>query len=142
MQDYLQQYQRDLALRGYSARTQTHYSGNLRQFLEYAKVSREIPGREKIKDYLYYLIHQKQSSQSEIKQAYSSIRYFYTQTLQQSWEGFDIPRFKKKKTLPLVFSREEVAALLRHSGGNLAGRQRTEGVRQRVQEESPLSIKP
>ena len=59
MQDYLQQYQRDLALRGYSERTQT---------------------------------------------------------LQQSWEGFDIPRFKKKKRLPLVFSREEVAALLQHSG--------------------------
>ena len=104
------------ALRGYSERTQTHYSGNLRQFLEYSEVSREIPGREKIKDYLYYLIHEKQSSQSKIKQAYSSIRYFYTQTLQQSWEGFDIPRFKKKKRLPLVFSREEVAALLQHSG--------------------------
>lgn len=116
MQDYLQQYQRDLALRGYSERTQINYKGNLKEFLEYSVVTREIPGREKIKDYLYYLIHEKQSSPSKIKQAYSSIRYFYTQTLQQSWEGLEIPRFKKKKTLPLVFSREEVAALLQHSG--------------------------
>ena len=115
MQTLISRYQRDLALKGYSPRTCTHYLSNVNQFLTYCPQDRDPADPELIKDYLYFLIHDKKASDSKIRQAHSAIRYLVMQTLARQWKAGAIPVVKKKKRLPLVYSVDEVFQILDHS---------------------------
>lgn len=88
MELILSRYKRDLALRGFSKRTQEHYYRNAKQFLSYHNLPGEQLDSENIKDYLF------------------------TQTLNKPWEIESIPQMKKKRTLPSVFSLPEISMLL------------------------------
>jgi len=114
----LENYRRDLALRGYSPRTQNTYHRNIVCFLEYCKESPETITRETIKDYLYHLIKDKKLSESSLRQARSAICYFFSQTIGRDVEVENIPVQKKKRKLPEVFTVEEVFRII-HSADNL-----------------------
>lgn len=118
MTHLLSRYKRDLALRGFSPRTQDHYYRNTKQFLNFYKLPPEQLSAEKIKDYLYCLITEKKASDSKIRQAHGAIKYLFTQTLSRDWEIDPIPQLKKKKKLPTVFSVQEVFSLF-DAGANL-----------------------
>jgi site-specific recombinase XerD len=115
MNNLLTRYQRDLALKGYSPRTREHYYSNVKQFLSHCRINPSRIDPEIIKDYLYYLITEKKASDSKIRQAHSAIRYLVIQTLAQNWEAGAIPRVKKKKRLPLVYSVPEVFSILNYA---------------------------
>ncbi len=114
----LQSYKRDLALRGYSLRTQITYYRSLSSFLEYCKEPPEEITKETIKDYLYYLIKDRKLSESSFRQARSAICYFFIQTIGRDVEVENIPIQKKKRKLPEVFTVEEVFRII-HSADNL-----------------------
>jgi len=118
LEQTLQNYRRDLALRGYSPRTQITYYRNIVWFLEYCKVPPEKITKENIKDYLYYLIKDKKLSESSLRQARSAICYFFSQTIGRDVEVENIPVQKKKRKLPEVFTVEEVFRIIR-SADNL-----------------------
>lgn len=69
MKKLLSRFKRDLALRGLSDRTQDHYFRNINQFLYYYNLSADQFDTEKIRDYLYFLITERKSSDSKIRQA-------------------------------------------------------------------------
>lgn len=106
----LEKYKRDLALKGYALRTQSAYLKNVEDFLYKTNKSLAQISGEDIKDYLYDLIN-KDLSESTLKQARGSIKYFFSQTLNRPIEVVSIPTIKKKKTLPLFFSQEEIIRL-------------------------------
>jgi len=109
----LQDYRRDLALRGYSQRTQVTYYRNIVWFFEHCGEPPENITREIIKDYLYSLIKERKLSESSLRQARSAICYFFSQTMGSCIEVENIPTQKKKRKLPEVFTVDEVFRIIR-----------------------------
>jgi site-specific recombinase XerD len=121
MQQLLERYKRDLALRGFSDKTQKTYYRSLLHFLNGAPSGPYDITRENIKDYLYHLIRDRNLSESTLRQARCAISYFFSQTLGKSIEVENIPCQKKTSKLPAVFSVDEVARII-NSTGNLKHR--------------------
>ena len=90
-----------------------HYFRDVKQFLDYYNLPISEIDKEKIKDYLFYLISERKASDSKIRISHSAIRYFFIQTLSRPWEAGGIPYVKKKKTLPKVFTFKEIISILR-----------------------------
>ena len=105
-------------LKGYSPRTQKTYYWNLVQFFNHSKKEIEKIDGETVKDYLYHLIIEKKLSQSSLRQARSSIIYFFSQTMNRPIEVENIPCQIKERRLPTVFSVDEVARII-NAGSNL-----------------------
>jgi len=114
----LQNYKRDLVLRGYSPRTQETYYRNIRYFFDYCKEPPEVVTKDTIKNYLYHLVKDRNLSESSIRQARSAVSYFFSQTMGRDVEVENIPVQKKKKKLPEVFTPDEVFRII-HSTENL-----------------------
>jgi site-specific recombinase XerD len=63
-----------------------------------------------IQAYVHYLLAERQLAPHSVRVTIRGLRFFYTQTLQRPWTTLPLP--KRRKTLPEVLSREEVAQLL------------------------------
>jgi integrase/recombinase XerD len=87
----LQRYKRDLAIKGYSKKTEDVYYRNIIYFFEYIQLQPEEVTRELVKDYLYYLSEERKLSSSSLRQARASIVYFYSQTLPMPMAISNIP---------------------------------------------------
>lgn len=118
LEQTLQNYKKDLTIKGYSPRTEKAYCRNIIQFLKYCKEPPEEITKENIKDYLYYLITDKKLSASSLHQARGAIHYFFSQTIGRDIEVENIPVMKRKKKLPEVFTVDEVFRII-HSADNL-----------------------
>jgi len=68
-------------------------------------------GDPEIREYLHYLIKERNVSQGAVTQAYGALKFFYEMTLKRDWEGFRIPKGKGGRRLPIVLSQQEVEAL-------------------------------
>ncbi len=114
MDDVLHSYERDLAIKDYSPKTQKTYYALVSKFLRSAgKPANEI-GKDDVKEYLYGFIRTGYSS-STMNQLYSSIKYLFVQTLGRSWEIIGIPRAKKHTPLPRVLTVAEVMSIIESS---------------------------
>ena len=102
----------DMELKNFSIRTIESYLGWMKSFTVHYGRSPEELGDDDIRNYLYYLLKEKKSSQSSINQAYSALKFFYEKSLGRAWNGEKIPRSKVGKKLPVVLSREEVQGIL------------------------------
>jgi site-specific recombinase XerD len=110
--NHLHRYERDLTLRGFSPRTTKTYSRSCVAFLDHTRKDPFEITKEHIKDYLYYLINERELSASTVRQAPCAISYFYSQTLSRPLEVENIPCKKKEKKLPVVFSVPEVFRII------------------------------
>ncbi len=108
----LQRYKRDLAIKGYSEKTEDTYFRNIVFFFRHTKIKPEEVNREIIKDYLFYLHNERELSSSSIKQARAAIIYFYSQTLPIPVIIENIPVKKKENKMPSVFSTDEVFKII------------------------------
>lgn len=115
MNQLLERYKRDLTLRGFSRNTYNNYILCIKQFFNYYDQPIDQVDCDIIKDYLFYLLTVKKSSDSKIRQVYSALKYLYTQTLSRSWEEMQIPQLMKKKKLPTCFSVKEVFSMLENT---------------------------
>jgi integrase/recombinase XerD len=113
IEELLKRYERDLALRGFSPKTQKTYYQNLVKFLQNVSSNPHEITKENIKDYLYYLIRDRELSESTLRQARCAITYFFAQTLSMPIEVENIPCLKKPKKLPTVFSIDEVFRIIK-----------------------------
>jgi len=105
------QIKRDLELRNFSPHTRRVYLACVRRFVLYFHRSPEELGDPEIREYLHYLIQQRNVSQGAVTQAYGALKFFYETTLKRDWEGFRIPKGKTGRKLPVVLSQQEVEAL-------------------------------
>jgi len=98
---------RRMTLKGYSQRTRTIYMHNMKKYVRYYGKSPEKLCKNNIEEYLHYMLSQK-VSRSALVQAYSALKFFYSECLERPWELDKIPRIKLNKRLPVVLSRKEV----------------------------------
>jgi len=113
----------DMELKSLSPRTiETYLSWMMKYTIHYGKSPDEL-GEEDIRNYLYFLLKEKNASQASLNQAYSALKFFYETTLQKKWNGSKIPRSKAPKRLPVVLAKEEVQSIflntdnLKHRAG-------------------------
>jgi integron integrase len=70
---------------------------------------------EEVKEYLTYLAVQCRVSASTQNQAFNALVFLFRHALKQDFGDYqDVPRAKKSKYIPVVLSRKEIEALLKH----------------------------
>jgi integrase/recombinase XerD len=102
----------DLQLQGLSKRTQDAYVRAVRLLAQYFNTSPDALDEEDLRHYFLYVKNEKHWSRSTMTQALCGIKFFYTQTLHQTWPILDLIRPPKEQHLPEILTREEVQRLL------------------------------
>lgn len=102
--------------RHYSLRTEQTYVNWIRQFILFnAKRHPAELGAAEISDFLSYLAVTRKVSASTQNQALAAILFLYRHVLKQEFSWLDdVVRAKRPSRVPLVFTREEVRAVLEH----------------------------
>jgi site-specific recombinase XerD len=98
----------NMELTGFSPSTIKSYLGEAKKFVKFYNKSPELMGEMEVKNYLHNLIKIKKSSNSTIRQVYSSLKFLYLNTLNQDWFLNKIPLLKKEKKLPIVLTKEQI----------------------------------
>jgi integrase/recombinase XerD len=115
MDNVLHSYERDLAIKGYSPKTQKTYYALVSKFLRSVDKPVHEIGKIDVKEYLYGFIRTGKYSSSTMNQLYSSIKYLFVQTLGIPWEIDGIPRTRKHAPLPRVLTVSEVMSIIESS---------------------------
>jgi len=102
----------DLRLRDYSQLTMRSYIEAVADFARYFNTPPDHLGPEHIRDYQLHLVNEKKVAWSTLQVRNAALKFFYTQTLKQSWFVQEVAKPKVRRKLPTVLSREEVTALL------------------------------
>jgi integrase/recombinase XerD len=100
---------RELRLRNYSPKTIKAYKSIIRSFAHHFKPRhpRELTEND-IRNYLLYLLEEKQSASSTVNQAFNALRFLYVDLYKMPFVIGSIPRPKKERKLPDVLDQEEV----------------------------------
>ncbi len=108
------EYLETLQLKNYSEATIKTYRLHFQRFLKHFP-NTELGGitKEQIRQYLLYLVQEKNYSTSAQNQAINSIKFYYEKVLGKSVEKYYVPRPRKEKKLPEVLSEEEVTRILK-----------------------------
>jgi site-specific recombinase XerD len=102
----------DMQLRGLSARTQEAYSRAVSQLAQYYQRSPAQLGDEELRQYFLYLSNVKKLARPTVTIVLCGLKFFYEQTLKQSWPTLGLVRPPREYKLPVVLSREEVRGIL------------------------------
>ena len=108
----LKEYNRLIRLKNYSLSTINSYTFCFEKFLDHFK-GQEINSltKDQITEFLYQE-SQKGLSSGYQNQIINAIKFYYEKVLKRKKEYYDIPRAKRPQKLPVVFSEEEIIALL------------------------------
>jgi site-specific recombinase XerD len=101
----------DLQIRNYSPHTVQVYIRQVARFAKHFGCSPERLGAEEVRRYQLYL-REREVSWSLYNQAVSSLRFFYTVTVQRPLGVERLPYAKRPKRLPCVLSAQEVVQFL------------------------------
>jgi integron integrase len=130
--------------RHYSVRTEDAYADWVARFLRFHR-NRDPHemGKEEIERFLSYLAVEKEVAASTQNQAFSALLFLYRDVLDIRLDWLDnVVRAKRPKHLPVVLTRDEVAAVFRHLHGvNLTAAMLMYGAGLRVLECLELRIK-
>ena len=102
---------RELLFRKYSHKTVKIYIHYNRDFLNFSGKSPADINDNDIKDYLLYLVEEKQVAVSTLNQAINALKFYYGTMLKRKFI-YEVKRPRKDKKLPVVLSKEEVAQIL------------------------------
>lgn len=102
--------EREMALRGFAARTQRAYVGWMKRLVKHGGVSPDQIPETKVREFLG-LLAQKGLSPSTVNQAISGVRFFYQQVVPRQWD-FNLEYQRAPQRLPVSLSGEEVRRLL------------------------------
>jgi site-specific recombinase XerD len=107
-----------LRIRNYAYRTEKSYVQWVKRFILYHDKRHPADmGKTEIEDFLRHLAVERHVAASTQNQALSAILFLYRDVLGQPIEWVDVPWAKKPKRLPVVLSRDEVNAVLKHLSG-------------------------
>lgn len=105
----------ELRLRNYSSETIRSYTATVADFARYFHQSPDQLGPQQVRVYQLYLIHERKLAWPTVQARLAGLRFFYTRTLKQQWFDTEVAKPKVRRKLPVVWSREEVRALLDHT---------------------------
>ena len=108
-----QNFIRELVVRGTSPRTQESYVGAIARLAKHYHQPPDQLSDEQLKDYVFYLAHEKELAPSSLNQAVSAMRAFYSWVLQRPADHLwlALPRVHRAVRRPEVFSVEELEQL-------------------------------
>ncbi|WP_408956122.1 site-specific tyrosine recombinase/integron integrase [Natroniella sp. ANB-PHB2] len=106
------QVEEKLKLKGYSIQTQKAYLGQIKRFINYTDKKISQINESEIKEYVLYLLNEKQLTHSFVNQVISAIKFLALEILEKENIIIDIPRPKKESKLPQVLSEKEVNSIL------------------------------
>ena len=102
----------DLQLSGYSPTTAKKYLHYAKQFAAHFMRSPEEMGAEEIREFLLFVINERDFSHHTYRQVLASLSFLYKVTLRRPLEVEHIKPRKKQRRLPEVLSGSEVERLL------------------------------
>jgi len=102
----------DILFRGLSKNTLESYTLNARIFLEYCNRPVEELNEYDIRNFLWYLINEKKASPGTVNTYSTAIRFLFAVTFNRTLNYLQIPRQKRRKTLPEILTREEVFSII------------------------------
>lgn len=97
-----------MTLKGYSPYTQRSYLQHLQSFALHFGCCPSKLSTHHVKTYLHHLVTERGLSKSTLNAAYSALKLLFVKILEKTWNGVELPRPKRSKTLPVVLSRQEV----------------------------------
>ena len=112
MTELRQRMQEELRLRNYSAQTIRTYTATVADFARYFHKSPDHLGPEQVRRYQLYLLNEKKLAWQTLQVRLSALKFLYMRTLKQTWFDHEVAKPKVHRKLPVVWSREEVRALL------------------------------
>ncbi len=102
----------DILLRGLSKHTLRSYILNARLFLDYCNRPVEQLNEQDIRKYQFHLINEKKLSSQSFNTHSAAIRFLFAVTLNRTLNYLQIPRQRKRKTLPELLTRDEVSSII------------------------------
>lgn len=103
----------DLALAGYSPKTQKAYLDAVRALAKHYMRSPDQLSEDEVRGFFLHLITVKKAAKSTVTIHLCGIKFFFEKTLGRQWPVFELVRPRRSKKLPVVLSREEVRAVLK-----------------------------
>ena len=115
---FLQAVSEDIRLRGYSIRTEHSYLYWIKSFiLFHQKKHPQQMGAEEVKNFLSWLANQRHAAVNTQKVALNALVFLYHKFLKLELGELGFKHAVKQRSLPVVLSVGEVAALLQHLKG-------------------------
>jgi len=108
---YFENLRKNLVVRKYSPKTIKSYIHYNKDFLGYVRKKPNEITNEDVKDYLFYLVEEKEVSASTLNTAINALKFYYGEVLKGGFV-YELKRPKKDKKLPVVLSREEISRIL------------------------------
>lgn len=103
--------EKELVARKYSQKTIKLYIHYNEEFLNFVKkYPKEIVNMD-VKNYLFYLVNEKEVSTSTLNIIINALKFYYGNVLKRGFV-YEVKRPKEDKKLPVVLSREEVSEIL------------------------------
>jgi site-specific recombinase XerD len=104
----------DMALRGFSPRTQESYLWSLDQLVKYhGGISPQELDEDDVRAYLLYIKNDKKYADATLRIVYSGLKAFYQKTMQCDWPTLTLLRAGRNGRLPTVLTLEEVGRIVR-----------------------------
>jgi integrase/recombinase XerD len=101
-----------MQLKNYSKRTIQTYLYCLISLSKYYKKTPDLITPQEVATYLHLLLQSKGISVSSINQYISAYKVFQVGVLAKEWKVIRLPRPRREKKLPVVFSKEEIRQLI------------------------------
>jgi len=101
----------DLQLRGATPRTQKTYLREVGYFAKYFNRSPEELGEDELKEYMLYLMKERNLSDGTYRFYVAALKFLYRTTLKREWTAEKIKCPKRKRKLPIVLDLSEVESL-------------------------------
>ena len=92
----------DLQLRGATTRTQETYLREVGYFAKYFNRSPEELGEDELKEYMLYLMKERNLSDGTYRFYVAALKFLYRTTLKREWVVEKIKCPKRKRKLPVV----------------------------------------
>lgn len=106
----LKKLETEMKLRGFSKETQKAYLRFNELFLDFTKKQEKEIDQEDIKNYLGFLISDRNLNNSSVSLAKSALKYYYDEVLQKNIVTFKAPKINR--ALPVVLTREEIKKMI------------------------------
>ena len=108
---YLKRLDQDMVLRSYSRHTRKVYGREVKNFLAFSGKPVQELTEEDVRNYVLHLMAGSLSKET-INTYQAAIRFFFGVTLNRAMNYLQMPRLKEDRSLPEIFSREEVSLVL------------------------------
>ena len=102
----------DMILRGMAEKTRTAYTHAVAGLAKFYRRAPDQITHHDVQAYLLHLIQERKLSWNTCKIAVCALRFFFHTTLGHDTVAFHIPGSRRRSTLPLILSRDEVRRIL------------------------------